>query len=138
MVVNNGSLVVRLATGEVINEICPKRRVSRPGLGRNPPPDVRAPPHRQAEQDSGPKQQYSRDLVMNPQAGWQHDVDVLLTKSGVTHSPDFVSSSSSSGRISSFGVCSMSPAGGSNPSASAMSSMRGRSARSLSPKRIRN
>ena len=45
---------------------------------------------------------------------------------------------SSSGSISSEGVCSMRRAGGSKPSASAMSSIFGRSPRSFRPKRIRN
>jgi hypothetical protein len=45
---------------------------------------------------------------------------------------------SSSGSTSSRGVCSISPAGGSKPSASAMSSIFGRSERSFSPNRMRN
>src|SRR5262245_52616141 len=47
-------------------------------------------------------------------------------------------SSSVSGNTSSLGLCSTSPAGGSNPSASAISSIFGRSCRSFKPKRMRN
>ncbi len=47
-------------------------------------------------------------------------------------------SGSSSGSMSSAGICSTSSAGGSKPSASAMSSTFGRSLRSFSPNRMRN
>ena len=52
--------------------------------------------------------------------------------------PSYVAGSSSRGSISSAGVTSARPAGGSKPSASAMSSTFGKSLRSRRPKRIRN